>query len=373
MGAVCGAVSGDLEMFELEGRFVDEIGTTDFSDRMKAAGREHLLLRLTKGGMLRVFGWYDNESISSSFIALDKLIELFSSTKNVENSKNTVLVDTQRVVLKDVNKNMIGYKECDTTKYTRGCLSTYNKYISAQDITYSDDNDILHKASCCLTRIFNIDIGNTGRLYRSEIINIKSGYRQSILINGINTVEIDFSALHLRMLLDKYTCSGFIPSGVDAYLLPLTEEEQENPENREAVKRAFNIILNNSKRHSACSAIQQYLNLKNRDCSIRSGSVLLSKIEEAYSFLPLQMILWQSKPLSYTLQKLDSDIALEIISSGVEDNISVLPIHDSFIVQARHKNWLQDMMGSTYRKHLRSDGKVPVTVSFAGRDYKEWA
>ena len=54
MGAVCGAVSGDLEMFELEGRFVDEIGTTDFSDRMKAAGREHLLLRLTKGGMLTV-------------------------------------------------------------------------------------------------------------------------------------------------------------------------------------------------------------------------------------------------------------------------------------------------------------------------------
>ena len=53
MGAVCGAVSGDLEMFELEGRFVDEIGTLRFSEAMKEAGLELLLKRLT-AGMLTV-------------------------------------------------------------------------------------------------------------------------------------------------------------------------------------------------------------------------------------------------------------------------------------------------------------------------------
>ncbi len=321
----------------------------------------------------RDFGWYDHEAISSSFIATDKLIDSFSVGRNVINSKQTVVVDTQRVVLKDDSKNTVGYKECDITRYTRDSLSTYNNYISNQHITYFDKNKILHNASCCLTRIFNVEIGNTGRLYRSEIINIRSEYRQSILINGMATVEIDYSALHLRMLIDKYLCTDKIPYGVDAYMLPLTEDEQNVKANRDAVKTAFNILLNNSKRHLACSAIQQYLNLKNRECTIRSGSVLLSKIEEAYSFLPLQVILWQSKPLAYSLQKLDSDIALEIISAGVEDNVCVLPIHDSFIVQARHKNWLQDAMGNTYRKHLRTEGKVPVTVSFAGEDYKEWA
>ena len=49
MGAICGAVSGDLEMFELEGRFVDEIGTGDFVERMKAAGHELLMKRLLAG------------------------------------------------------------------------------------------------------------------------------------------------------------------------------------------------------------------------------------------------------------------------------------------------------------------------------------
>jgi hypothetical protein len=321
----------------------------------------------------RDYGWYDHESISSSFIATDKLLGMFSVGKNVDNSKQTIVVDTQRVVLKDDDKNTVAYKECDITRYTRCSLSTYNKYISDQHITYLDKHKIVHNASCCLTRIFNVEIGNTGRLYRSEIINIRSEYRQTILINGIETVEIDYSALHLRMLIDKYLCADKIPSGVDAYMLPLTEDEQTVEANRDAVKTAFNILLNNSKRHLACSAIQQYLNLKNRDCTIRSGSVLLSKIEEAYSFLPLQVILWQSKPLAYSLQKLDSDIALEIISAGVEDNIAVLPIHDSFVVQARHKNWLQDAMGNTYRKHLRTEEKVPVTVSFAGEDYKEFA
>ena len=321
----------------------------------------------------RDYGHYDHEAISSSFVATDLLINMFSIGNNAVDSKKTIVVDTQRVVLKDKDKNMVDYKECDVTRYTRDSLTTYNQYIAAQHITYSDKDNIVHEANCCLTRIFNQEIGFTGRLYRSEIQNIKSCYRQSILINGVSAVEIDYSALHLRMLIDMYLCTDKVPYGVDAYLLPLTQEEQMIGANREAIKRAFNILLNNSKRHLACSAIQQYLNLKNKECTIRSGSVLLSRIEEAYSFLPLQVILWQSKPLAYKLQNLDSEIALEIISAGVEDDVVVLPIHDSFIVQTTHKNWLQEIMGSMYRKYLRVEGMVPVTVTIDGKDYKELA
>jgi hypothetical protein len=51
MGVICGAVSGDLEMFELEGRFCTEIGTKVFAEAMKAAGLELLLRRLVNGFM----------------------------------------------------------------------------------------------------------------------------------------------------------------------------------------------------------------------------------------------------------------------------------------------------------------------------------
>lgn len=52
LGIICGAVSGDLEMLELEGRFMVEHGSNSFRDAMKAAGLELLLGRLVNGFMV---------------------------------------------------------------------------------------------------------------------------------------------------------------------------------------------------------------------------------------------------------------------------------------------------------------------------------
>lgn len=49
MGTVCGTVSGNLEMFELEGRFMEKYPSTDFKQRMTAAGLELLLARMSSG------------------------------------------------------------------------------------------------------------------------------------------------------------------------------------------------------------------------------------------------------------------------------------------------------------------------------------
>jgi hypothetical protein len=49
VGVVCGAVSNNLEMFELEARFVRKHGTKAFARAMKAAGLEALLDRLIAG------------------------------------------------------------------------------------------------------------------------------------------------------------------------------------------------------------------------------------------------------------------------------------------------------------------------------------
>jgi hypothetical protein len=48
MGVVCGAVSGNLEMLELEGRFMAELAT-EFARRISAAGLDLLFKRLTNG------------------------------------------------------------------------------------------------------------------------------------------------------------------------------------------------------------------------------------------------------------------------------------------------------------------------------------
>lgn len=52
LGVICGAVSGDLEMLELEGRFMDEHGSGTFREAMNAAGLALLLRRLINGFMV---------------------------------------------------------------------------------------------------------------------------------------------------------------------------------------------------------------------------------------------------------------------------------------------------------------------------------
>ena len=49
MGAICGGVSGGLEMFELEGRLVAAGGRDEFGRRMKDAGHEFLWRKLLEG------------------------------------------------------------------------------------------------------------------------------------------------------------------------------------------------------------------------------------------------------------------------------------------------------------------------------------
>lgn len=307
-----------------------------------------------------------SKHIPSSFIATPLFYEVFDVKDNTEHSQNTVVKDIQRVILKDKEKRMVGYRENDLTRYSRDCLQYYNTYIHTKTIEYTDKDGVINKAHCYLTRIFNQEVGNTGRLYHSELQNIPSEYRQSVLIDGMDTLEIDFSSLHLQMLIDMYYKRDAVLNIGDLYLLPLTEEERLIKANRDAVKQAFNIMLNCTKRNSASAAVQQYLNKHKKEYTISNGWELVKRLEEAYSFLPLNVILWQSIPMSYVLQRKDSDIAMDLICCGVEQDVPVLPIHDSFITTMGNKLWLQENMKHFYCKYVNNVPTLNVSVTIKG-------
>lgn len=89
MGTICGAVSGDLEMFELEGRFVDAHTTGDFLKRMKDAGLELLLKRLTNG-MLTA-----SPTNGRHFIYRVADGEVDGNTKLASNANHETLIETR--------------------------------------------------------------------------------------------------------------------------------------------------------------------------------------------------------------------------------------------------------------------------------------
>ena len=47
----------------------------------------------------------------------------------------------------------------------------------------------------------------------------------------------------------------------------------------------------------------------------------------------------------------DAAIALDVCNHFAENNIPILPVHDSFVIQQQYKSELLDVMKRTYTEH----------------------
>ncbi|PAP97799.1 hypothetical protein CIT25_35010 [Mesorhizobium mediterraneum] len=184
-----------------------------------------------------------------------------------------------------------------------------------------------------LYRVFNdgrFDHG--GRFYGGWWQSIRKDYRRFITINGRPTVEVDFSSMQLAML---YAQVGRQLEG-DAYVI-----DGFGPEVRPLVKTTT-------------------LKMINAPGGIRSP--LKSALPEGISWKGLQeAILARHKAIAeffgsgegIRLQRLDSDIAEEVIMTMMDKGIPVLPIHDSFIVAEGHAEELSATMVNAYQRRMR--------------------
>ncbi|MER9328980.1 hypothetical protein [Mesorhizobium sp. M0488] len=183
-----------------------------------------------------------------------------------------------------------------------------------------------------LYRVFNqgrFDHG--GRFYGGWWQSIPGRYRRFITINGTPTVEVDFSGIQVAML---YAMIGQQLEG-DAYAI-----EGFGPEFRRVVKTATLAMINAKGR------------IEPPHKSDLPPSVTWNDLREA--------IMAKHKPIAkffgsgegIRLQRLDSDIAADVMIRMIEKGIPVLPIHDSFIVAEGHDNELSEIMLSAYRQRM---------------------
>ncbi|MCF8147991.1 MAG: hypothetical protein K9J50_05475, partial [Sulfuritalea sp.] len=64
--------------------------------------------------------------------------------------------------------------------------------------------------------------------------------------------------------------------------------------------------------------------------------------------------------LGVFLQSLEGQIALDIMVEGVNHNIPVLPVHDSFITTVGNEEWLLKQMLHHWQQHLVTTHKTKV-------------
>ena len=193
-----------------------------------------------------------------------------------------------------------------------------------------------------LRRIFsreNMERG--GRFYGGWWQFIPSEYRPYITINGLATVEVDFSELHPRLL---YLSQQLDPPQGDLYDVGLRIDGTDYDPSiepyktqRSIVKEVFNALLNDETGRYRPSPSK-----------LKALGVSYSKLKKLIlkRHPPLKAVLGTGIGLYF--QYLDSQIAEKVMLRLLEKNITCLPVHDSFVVPRHQGHELISAMNEAF-------------------------
>jgi hypothetical protein len=237
-----------------------------------------------------------------------------------------------RANLENINENNGRYAlALDLTSVERATLEREREAKAREEAREERkpfEYERLNTARTRLFRVFNKpDWTEGGRFYGGWWQQVPRGSRKHITINGKATCEHDFSSLHLRLLYAKV--GEPTPSIDDPYGKPY------GVEHREAVKKAFNVIVNSSR--------------KLRQASVPEFSS--SQLHMTWQRF-LDGITEHHKPISnyfYSgegtrLQRADANIAERVMLKFVAMGYPCLPLHDSFITFATLDDELGQIM-----------------------------
>ncbi|MFH1345799.1 MAG: hypothetical protein ABIL01_32005 [Pseudomonadota bacterium] len=277
--------------------------------------------------------------------------------------------------LKNAEGKLVEYQDDELTNGMRDRLNTLNKFIAdhfhadllltdekieklysteAEDAEqrvysfYSDDRDrprFVQFNRHQLYRVFNngsFDEG--GRFYGAWWQQIPSKFRPYITINDLPTQEFDYSNLHPAMM---YAKEGKKLQD-DAYVLPGLKEY------RKLVKTTFFKMMNAYEGQ-------------------RIDPPTAGSLPPNVSWDDLQgMILEKHAAISHRLksgdgirlQKMDADIAEDVMLSMMKRDYLALPIHDSFVTYNGLGPIIIEEMKRAYRSRINSEIDVDADVSF---------
>ncbi|MCB0723023.1 MAG: hypothetical protein KDC73_11115 [Ignavibacteriae bacterium] len=280
----------------------------------------------------------------------------------------TQLEPSELVILKKrFDNTLMEYKDDRIIKEIRNQLKKYNelrqncklslKGLSTNEIQDNMDFLMLNSASLVVPdqelklknpfmyRVFNGSFKKGGRFYNGIESNMPKELREKILIDGEETIELDYNSFHVRILYhqigkdfktDAYSClSGNCP------------------QMRQVYKLAAMCSINALSKNTAIQAIRKQIvenGLKSTVSSIDDKGIntLLEKWEAYHS--EIKQLLYSDRGVR--LQNLDSKIAAGIIQIFMDAGEVLLCIHDSFIVKKSLKEMLYQAMMTEYKKHL---------------------
>ncbi|EDP63806.1 hypothetical protein BAL199_14262 [alpha proteobacterium BAL199] len=182
-----------------------------------------------------------------------------------------------------------------------------------------------------LHRVFNNgSFTDGGRLVGGWWQGVPREYRKFIYISDIPSIELDYASLHPTML---YHQRGLDVDG-DPYAIDGLP--------RDVAKKLFNALVNGR------SHFSQDTRRMVTDTGM-SWDDAVSAVRERHPQISDSL----GSGAGVRLQRIDSDIAEDVLLTMLDQGITCLPIHDSFIVQFCHEKALRDAMQAAYGRQFQ--------------------
>ena len=364
--------------------------TTRYNELNISAKTIHVVTTLKDKGLVGYKrGVEAQEGYGSGFVsriwAKPKLISMFERS-----ALNKFMIyshyDREMLVLRDEDKNDINYADTDETESQRLVVQQYNDILERTFIDIGSANSprleieknkgsksqdkphyvhILHKGKFTHRVFNNSSWEEGGRFYGGFWQRIGQDYREQILINNEETVELDFSSLHPVLAYVQAGVDYWKEHDIGPYDISVNGIEDAKV-SREVIKKLFLLALNAKDQTTLFKAFRSefdYSLLDGLEYSFTDDALgaILDSIKARHTKIADQI----ATGAGTVLMNLDSRIVEFVIQRFLDNNSVVLSVHDSFIVIERHRDRLLAAMKDawvfvTEQTEIKYKQNVPI-------------
>ena len=364
--------------------------TTRYNELNISAKTIHVVNTLKDKGLVGYKrGVEAQEGYGSGFVsriwAEPKLISMFERS-----ALNQFMIyshyDREMLVLRDEDKNDINYADTEETESQRLVVQQYNDILERTFIDIGSANSprleieknkgsksqgkphyvhILHKGKFTHRVFSNSSWDEGGRFDGGFWQRIGQDYREQILINNEETVELDFSSLHPVLAYVQAGVDYWKEHDIGPYDISVNGIEDAKV-SREVIKKLFLLALNAKDQTTLFKAFRSefdYSLLDGLEYSFTDDALgaILDSIKARHTKIADQI----ATGAGTVLMNLDSRIVEFVIQRFLDNNSVVLSVHDSFIVIERHRDRLLAAMKDawvfvTEQTEIKYKQNVPI-------------
>lgn len=329
---------------------------------------KEVLLLLEEQGFIDIYkGFYFSKknSMSTCVMFNDRLLDMIDPSLAEKYGLKRDSNEYLEIKAIDNNNTKLSLKGFRGSGILVKFMERYNNFLSKHTIQVLDEET--NKYVKCITifkRVFSGGLSGAGRFYSiGKFQTLKSHLRRTFLIDGFPCTELDYSTIQPRFI---YTRNGIkLPDEWDAYDIPTLRHicSGSDKDFRDFMKAVYLCVLFSTDKDQAIKGIQAKAN-KRKDINLSNNIACAYVMQEVLSFNKEISHEFFKERLWADLQNMDSRLTEFIIKAFLDKDEVCLGWHDSYVVRAECKDFLQETMEEAWRSLFSVDMNCKIKQEF---------